>query len=309
MMEVVPAFDYESGQSGQTVLTEEELYQQQFASLDIEAPVSIPVVTPLRELRDADLELALRKAVTSNPVWAKLLAEGRMNLGLVDMSQPGYSRFASINGRNMVYAASLPKIAVLAAALDAIERGELNPTEQVKSDLRLMIAKSNNQATTRTIDRVGFENIERTLTDEDCELYDPEFGGGLWVGKRYAAGGRRYPDPIKGISHAATAEQVCRFYYLLANNALVSPEASMEMREYLVDPELHHKFVNTLDRLAPHADVYRKSGSWRTYHADSVWVDGPERNYIFTALIDDPNGEQICRELMAVIDQMLQGGA
>lgn len=309
-MSIVPAFDFEGGQSESAILVQEQDETElDLASVSAEESTSSPALTPLRELKDAELELALRRAVTANPVWAKLLAEGRMNIGLVDMSDPGVERFASINGRNMIYAASLPKIAVLAAALDAIERGELKATEEVRNDLRLMIARSNNQATTRTIDRVGFENIERTLTDESCELYDPEFGGGLWVGKRYAAGGRRYPDPIKGISHAATAEQVCRFYYLLAHNALVSPEASMEMREYLVDPELHHKFVNTLDRLAPQADVYRKSGSWRTYHADSVWVDGPERNYIFTALIDDPNGEQICRELMAVIDQMLQGGA
>ncbi|MEM8585203.1 MAG: serine hydrolase, partial [Bacteroidota bacterium] len=228
-----------------------------------ELVLAAPSITPLRELEDTDLELALRRAITTNPTWAQLVSSGRMNIGLVDMSRPGNTRFAALNGQNMVYAASLPKIAVLAAALDAIERGELDPTEEVRNDLRLMIARSNNQATTRTIDRVGFENIERTMTDDRYQLYDPEFGGGLWVGKRYAAGGRRYPDPMRGISHAATAEQVCRFYYLLANNALISPEASMEMRAYLVDPELHHKFVNTLDRLAPQADVYRKSGSWR----------------------------------------------
>ncbi|MEL6669745.1 MAG: serine hydrolase [Bacteroidota bacterium] len=289
------------------VTFEEE--QESTAVEPLNSAPEFPAITPLRDLENMDLELALRQAVTSNPNWARLVADGRMNLGLVDMSQAGNNRFASLNGQNMIYAASLPKIAVLAAALDAIERGELEPTDEVRSDLRLMIARSNNQATTRTIDRVGFENIERTMTDDRYRLYDPEFGGGLWVGKRYAAGGRRYPDPMQGISHAATAEQVCRFYYLLANNALISPEASMEMRQYLVDPELHHKFVNTLDQVAPRASVYRKSGSWRNYHADSVWVEGPERNYIFTALIDDPNGEQICRELMAVVDQMLQGGA
>ncbi|MEM6770636.1 MAG: serine hydrolase, partial [Bacteroidota bacterium] len=128
---------------------------------------------------------------------------------------------------------------------------------------------------------------------------------GLWVGKRYAAGGRRYPDPIKGISHAATTEQICRYFYLLANDALISPEASDKMRDYLVDPELHHKFVSVLDQVAPQAKVYRKSGSWSTFHADVAMVQGPERNYIITALVDDPKGEQICRDLAKVLDDML----
>jgi beta-lactamase class A len=168
-----------------------------------------------------------------------------------------------------------------------------------------MIAKTNNADTTRMIDLVGFEHIERTMTSPELKLYDPEFGGGLWVGKRYAAGGRRYPDPIKGISHAATAEQVCRYFYLLANGRLISEEASREMMSYLVDPELHHKFVNTLDRIAPNATVYRKSGSWSVFHADVAMVQGPERNYIMTALVEDPKGEQICRELAEVLDELV----
>ena len=36
-------------------------------------------------------------------------------------------------------------------------------------------------------------------------------GGGLWVGKRYAAAGKRLPDPMNGLSHGATVEQVSRF--------------------------------------------------------------------------------------------------
>ena len=168
-----------------------------------------------------------------------------------------------------------------------------------------MIAKSNNAATTRMIDRVGFENIERTMTDPNLKLYDPAYGGGLWVGKRYAAGGRRHPDPMKGISHAATTEQICRYFYLLANDDLVSQAASKKMRSYLVDPELHHKFVSVLDRVAPAAKVYRKSGSWSTFHADVAMVQGPDRNYIMTALVDDAGGEQIVRELGAILDELL----
>lgn len=260
----------------------------------------------LRDLEDDELNQLLLNRLMTNPYWKSLVDEKKMSVGLVNMADEDNIRYASVNGRHMMYAASLPKIAVLAAAQDAIEQGELVESDEVKRDMRLMIAKSNNAATTRMIDRIGFERIERTMTDPELKLYDPEFGGGLWVGKRYAAGGRRYPDPMKGISHAATTEQICRYFYLLANDELISPESSAKMRSYLVDPELHHKFVNTLDRVAPMAKVYRKSGSWSTFHADVALVQGPERNYIITALVDDPKGEQICRELAQVLDDILK---
>ncbi|WP_253929771.1 serine hydrolase [Lewinella sp. W8] len=261
-------------------------------------------VAALRDFSNETLQAELKARILANPVWAKLYRNKKLSVGLVDMQEETAPRFATLNGRHMMYAASLPKIAVLAAAQDAIERGELKETEEIRRDMRLMIAKSNNAATTRMIDRVGFENIERTMTSPELKLYDPEFGGGLWVGKRYAAGGRRYPDPIKGISHAATAEQVCRYFYLLANGRLISETASSAMMSYLVNPELHHKFVNTLDRIAPNATVYRKSGSWSVFHADVAMVQGPERNYIMTALVEDPEGEQICRELAEVLDEL-----
>lgn len=252
------------------------------------------------------LKAELERKIDANPIWRKLLHSKRLSVGIVDMSDENNAKYAALNGRHMMYAASLPKIAVLAAAHDAIERGELKETAEVKRDMLLMIAKSNNAATTRMIDRVGFDHIERTMTDPNLKLYDPAFGGGLWVGKRYAAGGKRSPDPMKGISHAATTEQICRYFYLLANDELVSEKSSEKMRSYLVDPQLHHKFVNTLDRIAPDAKVYRKSGSWSSFHADVAMVQGPGRNYIMTALVDDPAGEQICRDLAAVLDGILK---
>lgn len=287
------------------------------AAFFMPVPDAIIDVTPIRkeaapvipkslyELKNGELQDKLRTRLRQNPDWRRLIDQKRLSVGIVDMHDNANVKYADVNGRHMMYAASLPKIAVLAAAHDAIERGELRETAEVVKDMRLMIAKSNNAATTRMIDRVGFENIERTMTDPNLKLYDPIYGGGLWVGKRYAAGGRRYPDPIKGISHAATTEQICRYFYKLANNDLVSPSASRKMRSYLVDPELHHKFVSVLDRVAPNAKVYRKSGSWSTFHADVAMVQGPTRNYIMTALVDDAEGENIVRQLGSVLDNLL----
>jgi beta-lactamase class A len=207
----------------------------------------------------------------------------------------------------MMYAASLPKIAVLLAAEDAIQKGELIESEEVKTDLRLMISKSDNAASTRMIDRLGYEKIEQVLTDPRYNLYDEDYGGGLWVGKRYAKLGARYPEPIKGLSHAATVSQVCRYYYMLAYGKLVSPERSKIMLDMMVSPELHHKFVNTLEKVAPRARIFRKSGTWKNFHTDSVLVWGPDgRRYILVALIEDAEGEKICRDLVTVVENVMK---
>ena len=85
-------------------------------------------------------------------------------------------------------------------------------------------------------------------------------------------GRQRLPDPLLGLVHAATAEQTCRFYYLLARGRLVTPEHSRQMLDALVDPGVAHKFVKALGALAPEATIFRKSGTWCEWHADSVLV-------------------------------------
>ncbi len=272
-------------------------------------PLQMPdrFVLPLRSLEDADLQAKLAKKLNANPKWKQLIAQKRLAVGLVDLADPYNVRYAAVNSDEMMYAASLPKIAVLLAAEDAIAKGELKATPEVLSDMRLMISKSNNQATTRMIDRLGYKKISSVLTDPRYQLYDKNNGGGLWVGKRYAAGGARNPDPLEGLSHAATVSQVCRFYYLMAMGKLVSCERSEHMLTMMSEPELHHKFVNTLDRTARGAKLYRKSGSWRTYHSDSVlvWGEGWQR-YILVGLAEDAEGEQIMRDLVIAIEDILK---
>ncbi|NND34123.1 MAG: hypothetical protein HKN76_16165 [Saprospiraceae bacterium] len=272
-------------------------------------PLSMPDVSlsPLRSMIDVQLESRLRKELQANPEWSKMVRQKKLAVGLVDLREPDKARFARINGNEMMYAASLPKIAILLAVMDAFEKGEVEETDTVLEDLHKMICYSNNQASTRMIDLVGYDKIAQVLTDERYRLYDEDNHGGLWVGKRYAASGPRNPDPIKGLSHAATVSQVCRYYYLLAMGQLVSPERSRQMLDILVDPALHHKFVNTLDQVHPDAKIFRKSGSWKVYHCDSVlvWGDDPEHRYILVAMAEHENGEQIIRQMVHVAEKAL----
>ncbi|MEN8187299.1 MAG: serine hydrolase [Bacteroidota bacterium] len=263
-------------------------------------------IIPLRELECGKLQKLLKDEIYINSQWKRLVESKRMAIGIVDLQDVNHVKYAGLNEDNMMYAASLPKIAVLLSAVHAIENGELEETEKLKTDMRLMISKSDNSATTRIIDALGYEKIESVLRNTEHKLYDEKYGGGLWVGKRYASTGERSPDPVKGLSHGASSIQVCSFYYQLVFGKLVNKERSAQMLEVLKDPALKHKFVNTLHKIAPEASVYRKSGSWKNFHSDSVLVWGPDRRYIMVALIEDSNGEMIIRNLVVPLENVLK---
>ncbi|WP_026809004.1 serine hydrolase [Arenibacter latericius] len=281
-----------------------------YAQKELPIKVRDSQVKPLASLASTSLQQSLERELMSNPKWKALMKNRKMAVGIVDLKNPEEAKYASINGNYMMYAASLPKIAILLSSMDALEKGELKDNQTIREDMRLMISKSSNAASTRMIDRLGYDKIQSVMTDPKYKFYDEERGGGLWVGKRYGGGGATNREPLKNLSHAATVNQVCRYYYLLANGQLVNRERSKQMLDIMGDPELHHKFVNTLDVIAPSAKLYRKSGSWRNFHSDSVlvWGKNPNRRYILVALIDDESGEQIIRDLVKPVEKVLRAG-
>lgn len=283
--------------------------QVAFSTPAPELPVEVPKDEwlPLREHLDKELQKRLNNALNQRSEWRQLIARRKLAVGLVDLTQPSAARYAHVNGDVEMYAASLPKIAILLTAFDQFDKGILTRTPEVDQDLTAMLRMSSNAAATRMIDRVGgLKRVNEVLRDPRYRLYDPNAGGGLWVGKRYSKEGPRMPDPVKGLSHAATASQVSRFYYQLATGRLVSPDASREMLEMLGKPGLKHKFVNALTAVAPDADLYRKSGTWKDWHADSVLVWGPVwRRYILVAMVESKQGEQIMRDLVGIVETIL----
>lgn len=261
---------------------------------------------PLYERVDPELQSLLEERLARNAEWQRLIQRRKLAVGVVDLSSE-VPRFARVNGNQMMYAASLPKIAILLTAYASFEDGSLAETPEVHQDLQSMIRVSNNAAATRMLDAVGMDKIEHVMRDPQFGFYDEKRGGGLWVGKRYASAGVRHGDPLFNVSHGATVTQVARFYYLLANRRLINAQRSEQMLGDLVDPGIHHKFVAEIERRAPRARIFRKSGTWHQWHSDSVLVQGPTwRNYILVALVESENGEEILRGLVPAAEEILQ---
>jgi beta-lactamase class A len=86
---------------------------------------------------------------------------------------------------------------------------------------------------------------------------------------------------------------------------LVTPEHSRKMREILAGSELDHKFVRALRRIDPAAAVSRKSGSWSTYHSDSVLVERDGHRYIAVALSNNANGSKWLGRIITKLDALL----
>jgi beta-lactamase class A len=228
-----------------------------------------------------------------------------LSVVVVDITDPFSPRMAYINPNEMMYAASLPKIAILLGAFDRIASGEIELDDQTLDKLQKMIRNSSNEAATEMLNRVGKEHISDLLKSPRYRLYDPEKNGGLWVGKEYGKTPAYDRDPLHNLSHGATAYQVARFYYLLETGQLVSPELSALMKSILGNPAIEHKFVKGIKEVHPESRIYRKSGTWKQYHSDSAIVEHDGRRYIAVALAKSPHGEEWLTQLIVALDKLV----
>lgn len=259
----------------------------------------------LRDRLDSRLQSGVEKALRRLGL-GKPAARKQLGVSLVDVTDARNPRAAAINGDEMIYAASLPKIAILLGAFVLIEKGEMELDHATQVDLTKMIRVSSNPAATKILNRVGKPRLAQILRSERYRLYDPKANGGLWVGKDYAKKVAWKRDPIHNLSHGATALQTARFYYYLETDRLVSPELSRQMKEILSRPGIPHKFVRGL-KARPGSTIYRKSGSWKKWHADSALVERNGRKYIAVALAEHPDGGKWMPRLILALDDLIMG--
>ena len=261
------------------------------------SPAVIPAddYPALRDSRDPLLQQQLEQLIRHRGL-RNAVAQERLAVAVVDISNRHKPRMAAVNGDTMEYAASLPKLAILLAAFVEIEAGTLELTTELREDMTRMIRHSSNVAATRVLDQVGRERLLEILQLPRFMFYDKRYGGGLWVGKAYAKAGAYQRDPLHNISHGATVIQGARFYYLLETGQLVNPELTREMKTILSRPAINHKFVKGLQS-RPGATIYRKSGTWKNFHADSALVEYQQHSYIIVGLAEDRRGSEWLTDL------------
>jgi len=258
----------------------------------------------LVESQDPSLQMQLEGIIRRQGLWSAA-ERGELALLLAIITDPARPRVAQLNGDRMMYAASLPKIAILFGAAAELEQGRLQLTPALEKDMTDMIRVSCNECATRVLEQVGREDLIQLLEAPEYAFYDPQNGGGLWVGKDYAPTEAYHRDPLHGLSHGATAIQVARFYYRLHTGTLVGPEQTQLMLDALSKPGIAHKFVKGLKGI-PGIDMLRKSGTWKSFHADSALVRYKDQTYIMVGLVNNENGEKWLSQLASPLNDLVR---
>ena len=260
----------------------------------------------LRETFNPDFQEALAIALKNEfrGQYKQAIDNKRVALVVVDITDVNHPKAAGVNSDVMLYSASLPKIAILLGAFVQIERGEMTLDDETRDELTRMIRNSSNPAATAILNRVGIENLAEILQSDKYRLYDPKHNGGLWVGRDYSGGPQWKRDPLNNISHGATAMQVARFYYLLETGRLVSEQYYADFVEIMSKPGIRHKFVKGIQKSKPDAEILRKSGTWKEFHADSGVIIDRENGYkyIIVALVEHPQGNDGLARFATVVD-------
>jgi hypothetical protein len=75
---------------------------------------------------------------------------------------------------------------------------------------------------------------------------------------------------------------------------------------------LETRFGKTLQDLAkaskkadPEAEVYRKSGTWKTFHSDSGIINQEENEYIIVALVEHEKGGEVLVDLITAVEELM----
>ena len=215
-------------------------------------------------------------------------------------------RLAMLRPDQEQYAASVAKIGILLAYFQLHPEAIMNLDPTTRHELGLMAKASSNEMAAKYSRLLGLKEIQAVL--DSYHFYNKERGGGLWMGRHYGGGGERIGSPVGDNSHAATVRQLLRFYILLEQGRLISPQASQLMRSIFASPDIPHddiKFVKGLE--GRDVQIIRKWGSWEDWLHDTAVITGPGRNYILVALTKHPKGDEYLADLAKAIDDVMIG--
>jgi beta-lactamase class A len=256
--------------------------------LDYDTPTD---PTLQRELEVIDARLRGQYGMTTEQVA----------VGVLDLKR---LRLAMIHPDRIDYAASVAKVGILLAYFQLHSDAATNLAPQTRHELGLMAKASSNEMAAKYSREMGLRQIQQVLNS--YHFYDTNHGGGIWMGKHYGAGGERIGDPLSDNSHAATVRQLLRFFLLLEQGRLVSPEASQTLREIFASPDIPHDDIKFVKGLAGRdVQILRKWGTWQDWHHDTAVITGPGRHYVLVALTRHPKGDDYLVSLAQAVDDLM----
>jgi beta-lactamase class A len=125
----------------------------------------------LRTAHDPALQRSLEAAVRDLGLDAPL-AQRRLALALVDVTDTRAPPLAMLNGDQMMYAASMPKVGTLFGAMAKVESGRFVLDAERRRAMHNMIWQSRNIDATRVLKWVGENRLLEWLQSDRFGFYD-----------------------------------------------------------------------------------------------------------------------------------------
>ena len=269
-----------------------------------------PTYPDLRDSHDPELQTELDAALADHTVFWEGVKKRDLSVVVADITDLEHPQVAWYNPDMMLYAASMPKIAIALGALVEIDLGNLELNDELHQQLVNMIKRSSNSDATAVLNKVGVERLSEILQDERYgKLYDPDYGGGLWVGKSYGKDSAVQRDPLHNLSHGASAMQAARFYYGVMNSTILNQKYMPLFKEMFGKPGIKHKFVKGLEGREG-LEIYRKSGTWGNFHSDSGVFVRDQVTYIVVIIRQNLQLEsEMVTDIRVIDDLMLERAA
>jgi beta-lactamase class A/LysM repeat protein len=186
--------------------------------------------------------------------------------------------------------ASVNKLAIMLEVVRQFSSGKLARTASLSADLDRMITVSDNDAANRLVEVVGEQSINATLANLNLSS--------TVMRNPFSARGAQLEPGFNQTSPADSATLLS----LLANDKLVSPAASQEMRALLVRAQDASKLVRGLPA---GTRIAHKSGWYNGVANDAGIISAPRGAYVLTVFVDGTPDDETGNRLIAELSRLV----
>ncbi|MFN3651008.1 MAG: serine hydrolase [Armatimonadota bacterium] len=195
---------------------------------------------------------------------------------------------AGVNAYQPMEGASLIKVPVMAALYAAWDAGFTRRTNEDEQKLRQMVTRSRNIPTNHFIEKLGMQRINAWLAANSY--------GSTGIIDRVLS-----PSPIG--ANQTTAADMTRMLQQIVRGELVSPEASLEMRELLLDQRWRDRIPAGIP---DEAVVGNKTGTLSVVLHDVAFVEPPRGpRYTVAIMIARPSRAEVKAETIERISRRI----
>ena len=218
--------------------------------------------------------------------YLKSAASGTWSVYAKDLTSN--SDIASVNADAKMQSASVIKLFIMATAYDEMAKGNMVPTE-VSSDIKLMITQSDNDATNRMIDRLGFDKINSYIKSNG-------YSNTVLSRKMLAstANGDNY----------TSSKDAAKILENIYNHKCVSYEASEQMMAYLKAQQLRSKIP---DGVPSGVQTANKTGELDTVENDAAIVFKDNAPYVLVVMSSGLSDTAKARQNIVDISKIVYG--